>query len=158
MLTEDFIFYMLCLAMGFLSTFLSQIFTESITPCFLESCAGYPFSHCPCHALLLFLIWFQRIIYSFCRLALLLYLWAIVPPVYRYACLIFECWLVPKLLCYFFNRGSVLSYTCVMVAINSITDTLTHDVKGALYVDDFTIYASDHITDIIEIRIRVVIN
>ena len=55
-------------------------------------------------------------------------------------------------------QGSVLSCMCFMVAINSITHSLTHDVKGALYVDDFTIYASDHITHIIEIRLHVAIN
>ena len=55
-------------------------------------------------------------------------------------------------------QGSVLSCTCFMVAINSITGSLTHDVKSALYVDDFTTYASGHFTHLNERRIQVVIN
>ena len=54
-------------------------------------------------------------------------------------------------------QGSVLSCTCFVVAIDSISESLTHDVKGALYVDDFTIYVPGHIIHLIERRIQVVI-
>lgn len=55
-------------------------------------------------------------------------------------------------------QGSVLSCTCFMIAIDGITRCLTDTVKGTLYVDDFTIYASGALTHTIERRLQVVIN
>ena len=37
-------------------------------------------------------------------------------------------------------QGGVLSATCFLIAINTILDTLPHNIKGSLYADDLVIY------------------
>lgn len=55
-------------------------------------------------------------------------------------------------------QGSVLSCTCFIVAINTIIDYLPNNVKATLYVDDYTIYSSGNVPQLIERRIQTAIN
>lgn len=55
-------------------------------------------------------------------------------------------------------QGSVLSCTCFMVAMNTITDNIPQNVNSLLYVDDFTIFSSGLAPHSIERRLQITIN
>jgi len=55
-------------------------------------------------------------------------------------------------------QGSVLSCTCFMIAIDSISKNIPNNVNSLLYVDDFTIYASATFPSHAERRIQNAIN
>ena len=54
-------------------------------------------------------------------------------------------------------KGSVLSCTLFMIAMNSITACLQDGIKATLCVDDFTIYASGHLISSLERRLQNII-
>ena len=51
-------------------------------------------------------------------------------------------------------QGSVLSCTCFLIAMNTITKYLPHHLKSTLYVDDYAIYTSGKCSNRIERRIQ----
>ena len=51
-------------------------------------------------------------------------------------------------------QGSVLSCTCFLLAIHSISAYLPTNIRSSLYVDDFTIYFSGSSTRIVEHRLQ----
>lgn len=55
-------------------------------------------------------------------------------------------------------QGSVLSCTCFLIAINSITANIPRSVRSLLYVDDLTIYASGSTTNTIERQLQLALN
>ena len=55
-------------------------------------------------------------------------------------------------------QGSVLSCTCFLLSINTISSNLEPNVKSSLYVDDFTIYCSGKRLANIERRLQLTIN
>ena len=55
-------------------------------------------------------------------------------------------------------QGSVLSCTCFLIAINSVTTSIPRTVKTMLYVDDLTIYASGATTAGIERQLQLALN
>ena len=55
-------------------------------------------------------------------------------------------------------QGSVLSCTCFLLSINSISTNVGPSVKSSLYVDDFAIYCSGKRIDNIERRLQLTIN
>ena len=55
-------------------------------------------------------------------------------------------------------QGSVLSCTCFLLAINSISSNIGSDIRSSLYVDDFTIYCSGSSVRSIERRLQLAIN
>ena len=55
-------------------------------------------------------------------------------------------------------QGSVLSFTCFMIAINDTNNSLPPNIQSALYVDDYVIYASGSIPHMLERRLQTAIN
>ena len=55
-------------------------------------------------------------------------------------------------------QGSVLSCTCFLLAINTITSVLPEYVKANIYVDDFMIYTSSSLLPTIERRLQLALN
>ena len=55
-------------------------------------------------------------------------------------------------------QGSVLSCTCFMLAINSITENLPEYVNTTLYVDDFCIYTSGQLQRAVERKLQIALS
>ena len=55
-------------------------------------------------------------------------------------------------------QGSVLSCSCFMIAINGTAQNLPQYVRSTLYVEDFCIYSSGTLPQVIERRMQMTLN
>ena len=54
-------------------------------------------------------------------------------------------------------KGSVISWSCFIVAVNSIASVISNDVRASIYVDDQAIYLSGMSPRLLEGKLQVVI-